>query len=91
MGVGVKSQEARVGEAVASLRARLEAKGLEDAAQIATDYVHDMIRNGWRPSAPAVEHHSSRGSHVTVTDEQRKAYADQARELMRANRTEETA
>lgn len=47
----MKSNEARIAEAVASLTARLEAWGVADAAEKAHAYVNDMLREGWRPRA----------------------------------------
>ena len=50
----MKSEEALVGEAVAALRARLDAWDVPDATEKAEQFVRDMIRNGWRPrSLPA--------------------------------------
>lgn len=47
----MKSHEALIGEAVASLTARLESWHVDDAATRAHEYVHDMLRAGWRPTA----------------------------------------
>lgn len=42
-------------EAVAALRARLEARGVEDAHELAAEYVAALIREGWRPRAARYE------------------------------------
>lgn len=44
----MKSSEQRIGEAIASLTARLNAWGVEDAATKAHQFVRDMLANGWR-------------------------------------------
>jgi hypothetical protein len=49
------SDEARIADAVAALRARLTAWGIEEPDAKAAEYVHDMLRNGWRPRARPVE------------------------------------
>jgi hypothetical protein len=51
----MRSEEARIGEAVAVLTARLDAWGVDDAATRASEYVRDMVRQGWRPRALPVE------------------------------------
>jgi hypothetical protein len=78
----MRSHEARVGEAAAALRARLDARGIEDAAAMASDFVHDMLRNGWRPSARPVEA-APRGTGHTATPEQAHQYAEAARAALR--------
>ena len=50
----MKSEEARIAEAIAALTARLESWQVDDAREKATEYVRDMIRNGWRPRALSV-------------------------------------
>lgn len=50
----MKSEEARIAEAIAALTARLESWRVDDAREKATEYVRDMIRNGWRPRALSV-------------------------------------
>jgi hypothetical protein len=49
----MKSEEARIAEAIAALTARLESWQVDDALQKAAEYVRDMVRNGWRPRALA--------------------------------------
>lgn len=44
------NDEAAIGEAVASLSARLDAAGLDDAQVIAHGFVTDLLRHGWRPN-----------------------------------------
>ena len=48
------SHEVRFAEAITSLTARLEAWGVEEARDKAHGFVTDMVRHGWRPSAPKV-------------------------------------
>ena len=50
------SREQQIGEAVASLTTRLDGWGIDDAQTKAHEYVTDMLRNGWRPIAPAAFH-----------------------------------
>ena len=47
----MKSEEARIAEAIAVLTTRLDTWGVDDAPARAADYVRDMVRNGWRPRA----------------------------------------
>lgn len=47
------SRELQIAEAVASLTARLTTWAVDDASTKAHEYVNDMLRNGWRPVAPA--------------------------------------
>lgn len=56
------SDQHAIGEAIASLTARLVAAGLDDAPAIAHEYVNDMLRNGWRPRALPVTYPTSRGT-----------------------------
>lgn len=79
----MKSHEARVGEAVAALRARLESWGIDDAATKASEYVNDMLREGWRPKAPPVHQPPGQVRHGRLTAEQTARHADEARALMR--------
>jgi hypothetical protein len=51
----MRSDEVAIAEAGASLTARLESWGVEDAGQKAHQFVTDMLRNGWRPRARAIE------------------------------------
>jgi hypothetical protein len=52
----MRSEEARIGEAIAVLAHRLAGWGDEDERlRLATDYVRDMVRQGWRPRALPVE------------------------------------
>lgn len=52
----MKSDEARIAEAIASLTARLTSWQVEDAPARAHEFVTDMLRFGWRPTAPATVH-----------------------------------
>lgn len=61
------SDEVRIGEAVAALRARLEAGPVENPAAFAHEYVTDMLRQGWRPRALAVETPSYVSPHADPT------------------------
>lgn len=47
-----RSAEVAQAEAVQALATRLEAWGVDDALAKATEYVHDMVREGWRPRGP---------------------------------------
>ena len=47
----MRSEEARIAEAITALTARLDAWQVDDAATKASEYVRDMVRNGWRPRA----------------------------------------
>lgn len=47
----MKSREQLIGEAVASLTARLDAWAGEEPREIAQTFITDMLRNGWRPAA----------------------------------------
>jgi hypothetical protein len=49
----MRSDEVKFAEAVASLTARLEAWGVEDASEHAEKFMRDMLHNGWRPRALA--------------------------------------
>ena len=44
----MKSHEARIAEAVASLTHRLDSWGVDDAGNKAHEFVQLMLRNGWR-------------------------------------------
>lgn len=83
----MKANEAEIGEAVASLTARLEALKVDDAASIATTYVNDMLRAGWRPNVRRpVETSVSTGPRSSRASE----YAAQIRaDLRRAMTAEE--
>ena len=47
----MKSHEAAVADAIAALTARLASWAVDEPAQKAHEYVHDMLRHGWRPRA----------------------------------------
>lgn len=46
--------QAKIGDAIASLTARLDAWQVPDPSIKAHEFVNDMLRNGWRPAAPAI-------------------------------------
>ena len=48
-----RSEEARIAEAVASLTHRLDEWGCDEAPARASEFIRDMVRNGWRPRALA--------------------------------------
>ena len=50
----MSSEEARVAQAVASLTTALEGEGIEDSTRKAHDFIHGMLRDGWRPRAREV-------------------------------------
>lgn len=50
----MSADEVRIGEAVASLRARLEAGPVDEPAAFAHDFITAMLREGWRPRAPGL-------------------------------------
>lgn len=80
----MKSHEARIGEAVASLTARLGAWGVDDAAEKAHEFVSDMLRNGWRTTPAYVE---PTPTNVRPIDPQRaRELAGQARAAIRESR-----
>lgn len=51
----MKSHEARIAEAVASLTHRLEGWEVDDAANKAHEFVRDMLANGWRTTRAALD------------------------------------
>lgn len=69
----MKSDEARIAEAVASLRHRLDSWGVEDPHDKAHCYVNDMLRAGWRPRSRALEEPLSFTERVAATDDYRAA------------------
>lgn len=74
----MSSEEVRIGEAIAALRARLEAWDVPDATEKAEQFVRDMIRNGWRPRAlpaPSIDVARPTGVTSTPTEEYRAARA----------------
>lgn len=77
----MRSDEARVAEAITSLTTRLETWGIHDATTKAHDYINDMLRAGWRPRAREVWQPPAT-KHGTKTDP--KPWADQARATIRA-------
>lgn len=78
----MRSEEARIGEAVASLTARLSNLGAPEPAPLANDIIHELIREGWRPRAPRIEHTINGGQ--TATPETARQYAEAARQALRS-------
>lgn len=77
----MRSSDRLIGEAVASLTARLTEWGVDDPAAKAHDYVTAMLRNGWRPIARAVE---PPAAGVRCDPETRALYVQRAREALRS-------
>lgn len=75
-------EQKRVAEAVASLSARLAGWGVEEPTLKAEQYVRDMIRAGWRASAPAVPDLSHMPEHQPVPEDFKAARARLAAERM---------
>lgn len=59
------NDEAAIGEAIASLTARLDAAGLDDAHALAHSFVTDLLRHGWRPNARRPVEEPSTGPRAT--------------------------
>lgn len=78
------SHEARIGEAVASLTARLNSWGVDEPTQKAHDFVRDMLRNGWRPTAAYVE--PTPTNPRPIDPDRARQLAAEAREAIRAAR-----
>ena len=51
----MKSHEARIAEAVASLTHRLEGWGVDEAAPKAHEFIRDMLHNGWRTTRATLD------------------------------------
>lgn len=84
----MRSEEARIGEAVASLTARLTAWGVDEPAAKASDFIHAMLREGWRPRAPRYADKPAPNP-GRASSEGYHAGAERARAELRANRTKE--
>jgi len=78
-----KSKDVRYAEAIASLRARLDHWGVEDAAEKAQEFIQDMTRAGWRAVGREIEV-IPRGT--GVPPEVNHHYAEEARAALRAAR-----
>lgn len=57
----MKSSEARLGEAIASLTTALDHEGIEDAGRKAHDFMTELLRQGWRAVAHEVPQHTPGG------------------------------
>lgn len=85
----MSSQDPRVGEAITALTARLNAWAVDDAHAKATDYVNDMLHQGWRPRAPkAWTEEPGLAAHNRAADP--KPYVEQVRAALHANKATAT-
>jgi hypothetical protein len=76
-----KSEQARIGEAIAELTKQLEAWGDDDPAARADVIIKDLIRVGWRPRGPEAWKPTLNGD---ARPADTSTYTDDARAQIRA-------
>lgn len=84
----MKSEEARIAEAVSSLTGQLEAWGADEAPSKADLIIKELLRAGWRPRAREVWTPPGVNGGQTASAETAAQAAASARAAMRAAKTD---